>query len=131
MRSSSNPRWVFLLILFLFSFVGVERKEGEGTQTSYSHVPKPSNSFQDKRSCSLSSPIQKNLPLVCTLRLAHVKKQFLSLKYKKAFVLVMENFPIKKPLSFSFSFDFSEPEYSYQFSRLNVLSSQAHPPTSL
>lgn len=83
------------------------------------------------KSSSILSQIPKNPQLVCALNLLSFKQKAGLSQCKKASFPFIEFLKKESLISFVLSSDFSDHFRSYQFLRLNVLSSQAHPPTAV
>jgi hypothetical protein len=130
-----SMRWLFFFLLNLFVLGAVsfhfQQEALIKKQSSFSAIKQSQYQQVGKISSSYFSQ-KRNLPQpICVLRFLSFKQKWISNPLKK---ISLSDFDLSRErnfLVFPFSKDFFERPFSYQFSRLNVLSSQHHPPTGI
>ncbi len=117
------------MLLACFCLGGVWLNEGKESKNFCSWSTKQIQFHQEQRPCDSILSQQKTLPPVYIIRPLSLKQDTFLLKCKKVLTQIFSLFSlINESLTIHLS-DYSLSTCSYQFSRLNVLSSQAHPPT--
>lgn len=122
-------RWLALFFLALFCSGTVVLYQESALKKQCDLTTELAQVHQGKFSGSILNLDQHNPQQACLLRLFCFKQKLEIPHYKKAFIPVVDFLNQENGLVFIFSNDFSEQNRSYQFTRLNVLSSQHHPPT--
>jgi hypothetical protein len=122
-------RWISLVLLACLCLTGIWLKKEEASKSLQSWAAEQVQSQIEDKSCSILTSNQKSLPPIYIIRPLTLKQDTVLLKCKKLFAQVIHFSALTQPFKVAHLFHYQEPHVSYQFSRLNVLSSQSHPPT--
>jgi hypothetical protein len=122
-------QWLALFFLAFFCLGTVALYQESALEKQCTVAAELAQAHQGKFSGPILNLTQQNPQFVCALQLFCFKQKLELLQVKKAFVPVMDIPGLENHLTFIHSNDFSDQNRSYQFTRLNVLSSQHHPPT--
>lgn len=123
-------QWLALFFLTFFCLGTVALYQESALKKQCNLTAELAQALPGKFSGPIFNLTQQNPQLVCALQLFCFKQKLELLQVKKVFVPIMDIPGLENHFVFIHSNDFSEQNRSYQFTRLNVLSSQHHPPTN-
>jgi hypothetical protein len=122
-------RWFALFLLALFCSGTVVLYQESSLKKQYNLTAELAQTRHGEFPGPILNLDQQTPQLVCVLQHFCFKQKLEFLHCKKVFIPVIDFLDLENHFAFIFSNDFSEQNRSYQFTRLNVLSSQHHPPT--